>query len=201
MENLILVVASVSLGFFIHLSLVFSGEKWADNFHYKITFTLLPFIAMVISKVIAGNIALSLGMVGALSIVRFRNPVKNPFELVMYFALLTLGITLGVKLFWAIAFAVITILIILISKFFKNKTSVSFQEGKEIYSIEIKTKNEINNLLENKNLKTYTEFSDENNIKNFVYFLCYNEKEIIMNEAAKLKTLIKDKDAHIQVNL
>ena len=88
----------------------------------------------------------------------------------------------------------------MISKFFKNKTSVSFQEGKEIYSIEIKTKNEINNLLENKNLKTYTEFSDENNIKNFVYFLCYNEKEIIMNEAAKLKTLIKDKD-HIQVNL
>ena len=201
MENLILVVASVSLGFFIHLSLVFSGEKWADNFHYKITFTLLPFIAMVISKVIAGNIALSLGMVGALSIVRFRNPVKNPFELVMYFALLTLGITLGVKLFWAIAFAVITILIILISKFFKNKTSVSFQEGKEIYSIEIKTKNEINNLLENKNLKAYTEFSDENNIKNFVYFLCYNEKENTMNEATKLKTLIKDKDAHIQINL
>ena len=61
----------------------------------------------------------------------------------------------------------------------------------------------INNLLENRNLKTYTEFSDENNIKNFVYFLCYNEKEKIMNEANKLKTLIKDKDkdAHIQINL
>jgi membrane protein insertase Oxa1/YidC/SpoIIIJ len=156
---------------------------------------------MVISKVIAGNIALSLGMVGALSIVRFRNPVKNPFELVLYFALLTLGITLGVKLLWGIAFALITILIILISNFFKSKTSISFQEGKEIYSIEIKTKNEINNLLESRNLKTYTEFSDENNIKNFVYFLCYNEKEKIMNEATKLKTLIKDKDAHIQINL
>lgn len=201
MENLILILSGVSLGFFIHLSLVFSGEKWADNFHYKITFTLLPFIAMVISKVIAGNIALSLGMVGALSIVRFRNPVKNPFELVLYFALLTLGITLGVKLLWGIAFALIIILIILISNFFKSKTSISFQEGKEIYSIEIKTKNEINNLLENRNLKTYTEFSDENNIKNFVYFLCYNEKEKIMNEATKLKTLIKDKDAHIQINL
>ena len=156
---------------------------------------------MVISKVIAGNIALSLGMVGALSIVRFRNPVKNPFELVMYFALLTLGITLGVKLFFAIGFAIIIILIILIFKFFKNKTSISFQEGQEIYSIEIKTKNEINNLLENKNLKTYTEFSDENNVKNFVYFLCYNEKENTMNEAAKLKTLIKDKDTLIQINL
>ena len=57
MENLILVIASIVSGFFIHLTLVHSGEKWADNFHYKITFTLLPFITMIISKVIAGNIA------------------------------------------------------------------------------------------------------------------------------------------------
>ena len=39
-------------------------------------------------------------MIGALSIIRFRNPVKSPFELVIFFALLTLGVatTTGLKL-------------------------------------------------------------------------------------------------------
>ena len=201
MTNFILVLASITSGFFIHFSLVFSGEKWADNFHYRITFTLLPFIAMVISKVIAGNIALSLGMVGALSIVRFRNPVKNPFELVMYFALLTLGITLSVKLNWGIAFAAIIILLILISKYFKNKKSVSFQEGREIYSIELKSKKEINDLLNSEHLKSYSELKDENNEKNFIYFLCYNNKEQAMKEAANIKNSIKNDDVQIQINL
>ena len=35
-------------------------------------------------------------MVGALSIVRFRTPVKNPSELIMYFILITLGIVTNV---------------------------------------------------------------------------------------------------------
>ena len=36
---------------------------------------------------------LSLGMIGALSIVRFRNPIRSPFELTVYFLSITLGIT------------------------------------------------------------------------------------------------------------
>ena len=43
---------------------------------YFITFLLLPATTYVITKVIANNLALSLGMIGALSIVRFRNPEK-----------------------------------------------------------------------------------------------------------------------------
>ena len=54
---------------------------------------ILPLIGMVISTVLAGNIALSLGMVGALSIIRFRHSVKSPLELSIYFLLLTIGIT------------------------------------------------------------------------------------------------------------
>ena len=50
--------------------------------------SLLPAITFVITKVIAGNIALSLGMIGALSIVRFRNPVKSSLELTIYFLLM-----------------------------------------------------------------------------------------------------------------
>ena len=37
-------------------------------------------------------------MIGALSIVRFRNPVKNPLELIIFFALLTSGISFAVNI-------------------------------------------------------------------------------------------------------
>jgi hypothetical protein len=62
-----------------------------------LTFSLLPPIGLVIVTVISDNVALSLGMVGALSIIRFRHPVKTPSELVLYFLLLTLGISMSVK--------------------------------------------------------------------------------------------------------
>ena len=68
----------------------------------------LPLIVYVITKVIAGDIALSLGMVGALSIVRFRNPVRSPLELANYFCAITLGIAAGVSLKWSL-YLIITI--------------------------------------------------------------------------------------------
>ena len=67
---------------------------------------------MIITSVIKDDIALSLGMIGALSIVRFRNPVKSPFELVMFFALLTLGIVCSVSLKLSILFTLLIIVVI-----------------------------------------------------------------------------------------
>ena len=64
-------------------------------------FFIIPIITYTITMTIAGNIALSLGMIGALSIVRFRHPVKK-LELVMYFNLITLGIAASVRTKWAI---------------------------------------------------------------------------------------------------
>ena len=61
-------------------------------------FLLLPIVTYAITSVISDNIALSLGMVGALSIVRFRNPVRSPFELSVYFLLISLGICASVSL-------------------------------------------------------------------------------------------------------
>ena len=84
-------------GLLIRQSLVVIGQRWANTFHHLGTYLLLPSIAMIITSVIKDDIALSLGMIGALSIVRFRNPVKSPFELVMFFALLTLGIVCSVS--------------------------------------------------------------------------------------------------------
>ncbi len=61
----------------------------------------LPIIAMIISVIIisvSSNIILSLGMVGALSIVRFRTAIKNPLDTVFVFWAVGLGVTAGAGL-------------------------------------------------------------------------------------------------------
>jgi len=70
-------------GLIIRHSLVISGQRWANTYHHLASYILLPVIGYFITIVIKGDLALSLGMIGALSIVRFRNPVKNPFELLL----------------------------------------------------------------------------------------------------------------------
>ena len=47
-------------------------------------------------------------MVGALSIVRFRNPVRSSYELVLFFLLITLGITASVNIYWTLILSIVS---------------------------------------------------------------------------------------------
>ena len=60
---------------------------------------LLPAIALTITASIATNFALSLGMIGALSIVRYRTPVRSSYELTLLFLLITIGVVGGVNIY------------------------------------------------------------------------------------------------------
>ena len=77
------------------LFIVLLDQYWLRNKLSILNFSILPLVGYLITSVISNNLALSLGMVGALSIVRFRTPIKNPFELVCYF-LITSGIVINV---------------------------------------------------------------------------------------------------------
>tara|TARA_B100001057_G_scaffold147670_1_gene147566 strand:- start:6491 stop:6910 length:420 start_codon:yes stop_codon:yes gene_type:complete len=113
--------------FIIKLVLVYIGSHWIINKSNYYTIFLLPQIAFIITKVISGNIALSLGMIGALSIVRFRHPVKSPFELTIYFSLITLGISMSVSISWGLVLiAIMFIIIIGIFIFLKNEKNLNF---------------------------------------------------------------------------
>ena len=59
-------------------------------------------------------------MVGALSIIRFRTPVKNSFELVVYFLLLTIGITGSVDMMVSITLTIFVNVIILFVSYIKK---------------------------------------------------------------------------------
>ena len=145
-------------GLLLRFALTLTGQAWAKSHAQTVAFMILPVITYVITKTIAGNIALSLGMIGALSIVRFRHPVKSALELIMYFDLITIGIATSVRTKWAIQLILCTIIIIvavkivqkIYQKFGKSFYNVSFNEGTAVNSIEVFTKEKID-LIENDN--------------------------------------------------
>lgn len=171
-------------GFLIFTSLIFVKQRWANTMAYFITFILLPPTTYVITKVISNNLALSLGMIGALSIVRFRNPVKSPLELVIYFSLITIGISMGVDYFWSIVLEAAIILILLSTYFFEKllksmnfKTfeySFNSNDGLKVNFLEIETDKPMIDLEKNQNL-TYFSKSGE---KNYYKLAIYDKEEL-----------------------
>lgn len=65
----------------------------------NITMAGLPLIVAAIMIAMQSNLLVSLGMVGALSIVRFRNAVKNPIDLLYLFWSISAGIIVGIGLY------------------------------------------------------------------------------------------------------
>tara|TARA_Y100001970_G_scaffold5981_1_gene6778 strand:+ start:50586 stop:51260 length:675 start_codon:yes stop_codon:yes gene_type:complete len=109
-------------GLIITISHSFFSYKWLRNSFNLYVGISLPIIGLVITTVIGTNIALSIGMLGALSIVRFRTPIRTPYELVHYFSLLTLGISAKVDINISILLIILLSTIpFLIEKFLKIK--------------------------------------------------------------------------------
>ena len=193
MSNLITTAGFCVLsGLIIYFSLVIIKQNWVNTVHYLITYLLLPPIAFVITNVISNNLALSLGMIGALSIVRFRNPVKNPLELVIFFALITLGIAYGVNFKWGMALLLIVEAVLFFSKFlelfFKKfnlfglfKYSFSTNDGELKNLIEVESEKPID-FLENHPSLIY--FSLNNNT--YSYKISLKEKKLIDEIKKKL---------------
>ena len=179
-------------GFLIRQSLLFVGQNWVVGYHHLVTYLLLPNIAFVISTVIANNIALSLGMIGALSIVRFRNPVKSPLELVMFFALLTLGVAASVQSNYSFLLFGLVILIIIfaelynyiLKKFGFSAYQISFNEGVSMNTLDVTSENEISFLSDSKNLKYFTVNEDRNK---WDYRLAYTTKNFMEKDILRLK--------------
>ena len=85
------------MSLYIVYKLFYQGAVYSENFGLLIVMTTMTvaFIIMTISS----NIVLSLGMVGALSIVRFRTAVKDPLDVGFLFLAIAAGLTAGAGLF------------------------------------------------------------------------------------------------------
>ena len=201
-EYLGLVLVSILCGIGIRISLNIAKQMWATTYHHTMTYILLPPITMVITTLIAGNIALSLGMIGALSIVRFRNPVKNPFELIIFFALITIGIGVAVDVKYGVGLTLITMFLIVFVKslviFTKLKEkifSLSFEEGNINHEINIKSKSKIKILDNNPNL---SQIYLTKNPDQFNYNLIFSNKEELNKLKEELESLDEIEDIDIR---
>ncbi len=96
------IVISLAAAFFIGLFIFYVYQKTYSGVLYSRSFNVsLVAILLVTTLVICGvtsNVVLSLGMVGALSIVRFRTAVKDPMDLVFLFWAIAEGILCGAAL-------------------------------------------------------------------------------------------------------
>ncbi len=99
----------LGLGIFVVYRKCFIGVVYDHSFN--ISLVVMTLLTAVIIVTISSNVMLSLGMVGALSIVRYRTAVKSPLDLMFLFWAITTGIATGAGYYYiaAIAFLFVTL--------------------------------------------------------------------------------------------
>ena len=105
-EDILLnIVLAAVLGFFIFLSYAISHRGTIYSRKFNASLVILAVLTGTVMTVIGNNIALSLGMVGALSIVRYRTAVKDPMDLLYLFWAITSGIAAGAGMYLLVVVA------------------------------------------------------------------------------------------------
>lgn len=114
----------ISLGCSFIISLVYrysyKGPGFSNNFVNS--FVFLSVITTMVIMIIGNNLARAFGLVGALSIIRFRTAIKETIDIVYIFLSLTLGMAAGVG-YHRLAFAGTFIMSIILVAFSKSKGS------------------------------------------------------------------------------
>ena len=125
-ENIVATLITAALcGLIVYLvyRFFYRGVVYSDNFNILIVLTTVVTAFVILT--ISANIVLSLGMVGALSIVRIRAAVKDPLDIGFLFWGIAAGITAGAGLYWAAVLGTVCIAVIyiLLTIFKKEKKS------------------------------------------------------------------------------
>ena len=120
-----MLVAAI-MGFLIYqvYKKFFSGVVF--NRSYAITLVGMTVLTCMVTLAISTNIVISLGMVGALSIVRYRTAIKEPLDLLYMFWAITTGITVGASMYILAVIGAVFIFVIILILCHKNQKSTAF---------------------------------------------------------------------------
>ena len=118
-DMLIGIILSFVIGLFIFFvyKKTFNGVLYSANF--GLSLMGLCMVATVLIMAVSSNVVLSLGMVGALSIVRFRTAIKEPLDIVFLFWAISAGIILATGMIPLAVFGSIAVGVVLLT--FANK--------------------------------------------------------------------------------
>lgn len=133
-------VCTVAIGLYIYIVYKYMNKKSFYNNNFNLSLIVLAVITAAIILTIQSNIVVSLGMVGALSIVRFRTAIKDPMDLVFLFWAISVGIICGAgfALIAVVASIVITILIVYFSMPAKGENLLVLVVNADSYKDETK---------------------------------------------------------------
>jgi len=183
------------LGYLLGLVYIRFGSTHSNRKNFAHNFVLLAVTTMFIITFVKSSLALSLGLVGALSIVRFRSAIKEPEELSYLFLSIALGLGIGAGfgVLTIIGFSAITIIIIfkrlLVKKISTQNLiiSVSNNEGGKIDSNKIV---EILSLFTNSlRLKRIDETVKVTEIS---FLATFNDLNKLQNSISELKKIYPD---------
>ena len=135
---------SLILAYLVKFTYIKAGRALNDKDYFSDTFIPLAIITTLVITVVKFSLALSLGLVGALSIVRFRAAIKEPEELVYLFLVISIGLANGANQFLLSIAATLTIIsFLLIRNYYnsKNKRSFKFNADANILNINIMDNN------------------------------------------------------------
>lgn len=160
----------------------YSGVLYSKNFN--VTLVVVSLVVCVIMIGISRNLALSLGLIGALSIVRFRNAIKDSKDVAFLFWSISTGIINGVQFYRLSIIATLfigAILVVLSKKIVLSHPYLLILKGKELSESE-----------EKKVFELLKKYCSKSQIRNRVMTERENELTI--------EVKIKDKDHQLVLN-
>ena len=122
-DLLINLVIGAILSFALALYYIKFARTFSNRAHLARMMPLMTLTTLLVISVVKSSLALSLGLVGALSIVRFRTPIKEPEELAYLFLAIAVGLGLGADQRLATILAVAVILPVMLIPYYMASRS------------------------------------------------------------------------------
>jgi hypothetical protein len=201
-------IISIFLSFFLATIIKFTYMKVSrslnDKEHFSEIFVPLAIITTLVITVVKFSLALSLGLVGALSIVRFRAAIKEPEELVYLFFVIGVGLAMGANQFLvAIIATVLTVTILFLRKIYTDKNSVNAVSENSINILQIQTKKDaeklINDLKKDVKYLNLKSFSSDANLNQYNFWFDIESKNLFHFMKKIEKITSRDKNIKIQI--
>ena len=184
------------------------GNNLSNRSQFSKNFVILTMATMIIITIVKSSLALSLGLVGALSIIRFRSAIKEPEELLYLFMSIAIGLGFGANhmILTVVSFVIVGVFIILTSSKTQKKTPrqnihlVVYSKHPENVQLE-KVIFELEKACKSVNLKRFDEseaFIEASFLIEFVSFETFNtvkEALRLMDSTMKISILNSEENA------
>ena len=170
------------------------SNSLTGKYHIGSIIPLLALTTFLVISVVKSSLALSLGLVGALSIVRFRTAIKDPEELTFLFVSISIGLALGASqnAIAILGFSIFFVLLLVIKKYLsKNENNSNMQLIIESKKLNV---DDVVKIVNNFSRKVILKRLDSSEVNHMIFFI-----DIEYDKLKELDKTLKDKDKQISL--